>query len=151
MLTQNNNPLIIITIQESVFYLVVFIMTAFDTLRTCACFSNQLIIKLKKSRGIIDSFKSLTSYQDLDIGYILLLLDQDNNPVFELEQNGKILQETLFSGNHLPANDFDENSKRRLKLGCQILEPSSSSNRSLKILNLMMRFHLERPWPHCST
>ena len=62
-----------------------------------------------------DSFKSLTSYQDLDGGNILPLLDQDNNPVFELEEKCKILQDTFFSGNHLSVNDFDDNFKKEIE------------------------------------
>ena len=62
-----------------------------------------------------DSFKSLTSYQALDGGNILPLLDQDNNPVFELEQKCQILQETFFSSNHLSVNNFDENFKKEIE------------------------------------
>ena len=56
-----------------------------------------------------------TSYQGLDGGNILPLLDQDNNPVFELEQKCQILQETFFSGNHLSVNDFDEHFKKEIE------------------------------------
>ena len=62
-----------------------------------------------------DSFKSLTSYQDLDGGNVLPLLDRDNNPVFEYEEKSEILQETFFSGNHLSENDFDEKFKEEIE------------------------------------
>ena len=62
-----------------------------------------------------DSFKSLTSYQDLDGGNVLPLLDRDNNPVFEYDQKSEILQETFFSGNHLSENDFDEKFKEEIE------------------------------------
>ena len=61
-----------------------------------------------------DSFKSLTSYQNLDGGNIFPLLFRDN-PVFELEQKCKILQGVFFSGNHLSENDFDEKFKTEIE------------------------------------
>ena len=63
-----------------------------------------------------DTFKTLTSYQDLDGGNILPLLDKDNNHVFDLEQKCQILQDTFFSGSHLSENNFDENFKEEIEL-----------------------------------
>ena len=34
-----------------------------------------------------DSLKSLTSYQDLDAGKVLPLLNEDNQPVFDMQDN----------------------------------------------------------------
>ena len=63
-----------------------------------------------------DTFKTLTSYQDLDGGNILPLLDKDNNPVFELEQKCQILQDTFFSGIHLQENNFDESFQKEVEI-----------------------------------
>ena len=62
-----------------------------------------------------DTFKTLTSYQDLDGGNILPLLDKDNNPVFDLEQKCQILQDTFFGGSHLSDNNFDETFKKEIE------------------------------------
>ena len=40
--------------------------------------------RTKSQKELWDSFKSLTSYQDLDGGNVLPLYDQDNNPIFDL-------------------------------------------------------------------
>ena len=62
-----------------------------------------------------DTFKTLTSYQDLDGGNIHLLLDKDTNPAFDLEQKCQILQDTIFSGSHLSEYNFDENFKKEIR------------------------------------
>ena len=62
-----------------------------------------------------DTFKTLTTYQDLDGGNILPLLDKDNNPVFDLDQKCQILQDTFFSGSHLSENNFDDTFKEEIE------------------------------------
>ena len=54
---------------------------------------------------------SLTSYQDLNGGNVLPLLNEDNQPVFDIQGKCDILQDTFFSGKHLENNNFDNNFK----------------------------------------
>ena len=75
---------------------------------------------LLASKETWDTFKTLTSYQDLDGGNILPLLDKDNNPVFELEQKCQILQNTFFSGIQLQEKNLMTVSRKNLKLNYQI-------------------------------
>ena len=49
----------------------------------------------------------------VEISY--LYLDKDNNPVFDLEQKCRILQDTFFSGSHLSENDFDDTFKEEIE------------------------------------
>lgn len=62
-----------------------------------------------------DTFKTLTSYQDLDGGNILPLLDRDNNPVFELEQKCQILQDNSLVGSIFRKIILMKISRKRLK------------------------------------
>ena len=62
-----------------------------------------------------DTFKTLTSYQDLDGGNILPLLDNDNDPFFYLEQKCQILPDTFFGGSHLSDNKFDDIFKEEIE------------------------------------
>ena len=71
---------------------------------------------LLASKEMWDTFKTLTSYQDLDGGNILPLLDKDNNPVFELERKCQILQDTFFSGIHLQENNFDDSFQKEIEI-----------------------------------
>ena len=62
-----------------------------------------------------DSVKTLTSYQDLDGGNVLPLLDENNQPVFDMQGKCDILQDTFFSGKHLENNNFDNDFKLSLE------------------------------------
>ena len=62
-----------------------------------------------------DSVKKLTSYQDLDGGNVLPLLDENNQPVFDMQGKCDILQDTFFSGKHLENNNFDNDFKLSLE------------------------------------
>ena len=61
------------------------------------------------------SLKTLTTYQDLDGGSVLPLLNEDNQPVFDMQGKCDILQNTFFSGKHLENSDFDEEFKLTLE------------------------------------
>ena len=57
------------------------------------------------------NLKTLTSYQDLDGGNVLPLLNEDNQSVFDMQGKCDRLQDTFFSGKHLENNNFDKNFK----------------------------------------
>ena len=61
------------------------------------------------------SLKTLTTYQDLEGGSVLPLLNEDNQPVFDMQGKCDILQNTFFSGKHLENSDFDEEFKLTLE------------------------------------
>ncbi|MEW8544970.1 MAG: reverse transcriptase domain-containing protein [Candidatus Thiodiazotropha sp.] len=76
--------------------------------------TNNLCDKISNSdtpKEMWESLRTLTSYQDLDGGNILPLLNEDNQPVFDLQGKCNILQSTFFSGKHLDNNEFDEDFK----------------------------------------
>ena len=75
-----------------------------------------------------DSFRTLTTYQDLDGGNILPLLDKDNNPVFDLEQKCQILQDTFFSGSNLSENDFDDTFKEEIEAELSDIHSQEAEN-----------------------
>ena len=61
----------------------------------------------KSSKEMWDTFNNLTSYQDLDGGDILPLLDCQNQPIFEVAKKCDLLRDTFFSGKHLENVPFD--------------------------------------------
>ena len=63
-----------------------------------------------------DSFKSLISYQDLNGGNVLPLYDQDNNPIFELQDKCLLLQETFFNGKHLINDNFNLDFQKEINI-----------------------------------
>lgn len=76
--------------------------------------TNSLCDKISNSetpKEMWDSLKTLTTYQDLDGGNILPLLNEDNQPIFDLQGKCNILQTTFFSGKHLDNNNFDNDFK----------------------------------------
>ena len=73
-----------------------------------------------------DSLKSLTSYQDLDGGNVLPLLNEDSQAVFDMQGKCDILQDTFFSGKHLENNNFDNDFK--LSIEKELKEINSTQN-----------------------
>ena len=57
------------------------------------------------------SVKTLTSYQDFDGRNVLLLLDKNYQPVFDMQGKCDILQYTFFRGKHIENNNFDNDFK----------------------------------------
>ena len=58
-----------------------------------------------------ESLRTLTSYQDSDGGNVLPLLNDENQPVFGLQEKGIILQTTFFSEQHLHHDRFNKDFK----------------------------------------
>ena len=80
--------------------------------------TDSLCDKISKSdnpKDMWQSLKTLTSYQDLDGGNVLPLLNEDNQPVFDIQGKCDILQDTFFSGKHLENNNFDNNFKSNVE------------------------------------
>ena len=76
--------------------------------------TNNLCDKISYSdtpKEMWESLRTLTSYQDLDGGNVLPLLNDDNQPVFDLQGKCSILQTTFFSGQHLHNNKFNKDFK----------------------------------------
>lgn len=69
------------------------------------------ISRAESPKEMWENFKSLTSYEQLDGGGMLPLLDENNVPVFDSSEKCDILQGLFFGGRHLDECQFDDNFK----------------------------------------
>ena len=53
-------------------------------------------------------FRKLTSYQDDDVGGVLPLMNETEEPVFDQLQKCMILEKAFFSGSHMKNEVFDD-------------------------------------------
>ena len=72
--------------------------------------------RTKSLKELWDSFRSLTSYQDLDGGNVLPLFDRDNKPIFEIQEKCLLLQETFFNGKHLNNDSFNSDFQKQIEI-----------------------------------
>jgi hypothetical protein len=83
----------------------------------------------RNPKELWDSFRNLTSYQLRDGCKVLPLMDDQDNPVFEKQEQCKFLQDAFFSGKHLERCEFDETFKQEIELELERISQNNETPR----------------------